>query len=104
MTGRPVDGGGVAVEQRVPIDGLALGGGAPPGRLRGVGDDLEHVMARPERQLLERELGRKRAGAHEAGADHGQRHVKTPQARGDVLLRSYGTILYGREAGADAAS
>ena len=72
--GRPVAGGGVAREGGVPVR-TAFGGG-DPGRdlVVEIAQDLVHVVAGAEPELVEREGQRGRPGAAEPGADDVQRH------------------------------
>ena len=79
--GRPIDGGGVAAEERVPVDGLAARRAAPDLRVLGLPRDLDHVVARGEPERLERTLQRQRASAAEPGADNRERHRRRRLAR-----------------------
>ena len=73
----PIDLGAVAVEHLVPIDGLSVRGRFPVREERGVLAHLEHVMARPEAELLEGELQGIGARAAEAGTYDLESH-RTP--------------------------
>ena len=61
---RPVHGGAVAVEQGLPVDGLAAGGGTPYRIVGGMRQHLEHVIAGPEAESLERTWGRSTRQPH----------------------------------------
>ena len=75
---RGVGGGAVTLEQRVPIDGPALGGRDPHRPMRGVRERLAHVVAGAKAQLLERRLQRRRAGARITRADDRKCHEFLP--------------------------
>ncbi len=59
----PIDGRLIAPEQCLPIDGLAPGSGVPQPDVFGFGEDLRHVVALGEAELLQGDLEREGARA-----------------------------------------
>ena len=78
---RPVAGGPVSCEGRVPV-GPAFGGGDPRRDLTvEIAQDFVHVVAGTGAELVQREGQRGRPGAPEPGADDFQRHGDPSLAR-----------------------
>ena len=67
---RPVDLRSVTSEHLVPVDRLASRRRLPIRKKLGIVADLEHVMTRPETQMLESELQGVRPGAAKARPDN----------------------------------
>ena len=72
---RPIDLRPVPAEHLVPVDRLAARRRLPVREKLGMVADLEHVMARPESQMLERKFQGIRPGAAKARADNLQGHI-----------------------------
>jgi hypothetical protein len=92
---RPVHGGPVAGEQRVPVDTLATDGRAPESNALGVVEELNRVVAGAPAELLERHLERHRAGASQSRADN--LHAANP-------TRSLAALSTPRDAASGAGS
>ena len=70
----------VAVEERIPLR-TTFGGSDPQRAMRGIHEELHHVVARSEAQLLERQFERHRPGAPETGADDFECHASPDSSR-----------------------
>ncbi len=82
-----VGGRAVGSEDLLPFHGLAVADPVPQRPLLGMGEDLGHVVARAEAQLLQRGLERERTRARHAHADHLQRQGGLPGFQGRTLAQ-----------------
>ena len=67
---RPIDGGPESFEQRVPIDALTAGRRVPQWIVRRVCQQLVHVVAGPQSEMLQREFQRHGPGSAKSRANH----------------------------------